>query len=82
MTNNINAITTLILRQHGLIECGPCTCRDYVTETTMSLEDFKSQYSIEDLDSDFDLIDSDIIDAATKRILSEEEVREILHKNY
>lgn len=78
---NINTITTLIIRQHGLVECGPCTCKDYITETTLSVEDFKAQYSVEDLDHNFDLICSDVVDAATGKILSEKEVEKLLHKD-
>lgn len=76
-----NAITTVILRLHGLVECGPCTCKDYVTETTLTVEDFKAKYSVEDLDRNFDLICTDIVDAATGHVLSEKEVRRILRKD-
>lgn len=78
---NINTINTIILRQHGLVECGPCECRDYVTETTMSLGEFKSKYSVEDLDHNFALICSDVVDAATGKILSEKEVEKLLRKD-
>lgn len=71
-------ITFIIIREHSLVEAGPCTCKDHVSEVWMSLKDFQNKYSIEDLDNDFDLIGSDIVDAASKRVLSEEEVREIL----
>lgn len=76
-----NTITTLILRQHGLVESGPCECKDYVTESFMSVEDFKSKYTVEDLNHDFDLICSDVIDAATGHILSEREVEKLLRKD-
>lgn len=78
MTANI---TTIILRQHGLVECGPCTCKDYVTETILSVEDFKSRYSIEDMDHNFDFICSDVVDAATGHILSEKEVKKLLKRD-
>ena len=74
MTN----ITFIIIREHALVEAGPCTCKDHVSEIRMSLRDFQNRYSIEDLDSDFDLICSDIIDAASGRVLSDEDVRELL----
>lgn len=75
MTNNI---TFIIIREHALVEAGPCTCKDHVSEIWMSLKDFQNRYSVEDLDEDFDLIGSDIVDATTGRILPEEEVRELL----
>lgn len=78
----MTAISYIIIREHSLIECGPCTCKDHESEVWMSLKDFQSKYWPEDLDMDFDLICSDIIDAATGRILTEEEVREILRKDY
>lgn len=76
-----NAITTVILRLHGLVECGPCECKDYITETTMSLGEFKSKYSIEDLDHNFDLICSDVVDAATGHVLSEKEIKKLLRND-
>ena len=80
MTNIAN-ITALILRQHGLVECGPCTCKDDVIEFSMSVEDFKSKYSVEDLNRNLTLIMSDVVDADTGRILSDKEVQRLLQDN-
>lgn len=75
-------IAFIIIREHVSVEYGPCTCKDHTSEVWMSLKDFQSKYWPEDLDIDFDLIGSDIVDAATGRILSEDEVRELLRKDY
>lgn len=77
----MTAITTLIIREHALVECGPCECKDYITESSMSLEDFRTRYSIEDLKHNFDIICSDIVDAATGHILSEREIERLLRKD-
>lgn len=78
----MTAINYIIIRECVPVEAGPCTCKDHVSEVWMSLRDFQNRYSAEDLDSDFDLIGSNIIDATSGRILPEDEVREILRKDY
>lgn len=77
----MNEITFIIIREHVSVESGPCTCKDYVTESIMSLGEFKSKYSIEDLDHNFDLICSDVVDAATGHILSEKEIKKLLRND-